>query len=491
MAQDPIYDDLLEGFPCEESRLKDARTNLDYYRGEFSRYWSRPRNAPTPIQRTTLFTKFVVDYICNLYSDVPLRSVVGSPEATAWLQQVYSYTKLFAKWQQAERLSCLSQASAFQVSGTEDPRKPLKITLWSADSFVTYTDPDDPTEPRAVVTVDCYQGRKRWQVWEPDRYRVFLGKSDQSVGPEQAVQVTDKANPYGILPFSFAHWNYPTLDFWSGSPGTNLRQANAYLNERLSDIAGGVVYSCNPIVLVENSKPEYVPPNPEPGLWLKVPSDVDTNGTELGVRISYLQPDYGFVQSAWLDLENFVNHTLETNGVPEAAVRMSQSVARSGVSIAMEQMPLSLRAHQRKAQWRHYEQDLANVVVQVANAHFKANDVSEPLIRLLAELGFDLSVTYKETYSATPGPERDRSQQWEVDNGYKSKLMVFQERTGCTREEALAHFAQVNEDLEQLAALDALPETEAEKQEDTQEAMEVSGEDPSMMEDANDGTEEE
>jgi hypothetical protein len=453
-----IYEDIQHGNMHNTERLHDAIVNLHYYRGHFSPYHNLNHLGIQHVHRTSMFLKFIVDHISNLYKDNPNRCVIGFDEATKWLQQIYNDNKMEAKWHGAEQLTAVSDLAAFQVAGTANPKKPIKITLWSADCLMVYLDPDDCLIPNAVVTMDRYEGRKRYQVWTDSIYAVLMGEREGS-SLREAIKVTEEANPYGgRIPFSFLHYNYPCLEFHSGGPGTSLRHANHYINHVLSQLGGSVMYALNPILLAYDVAPEFRPPDVvKPGQMLTPSGAADANGTELPPRFEYLQPNYGYVDATWTDLLNFINNTLECSGVPESSVRMIQSVARSGVSIQAEQYPLIQWAKSRQPMYRHYEYDLAELVFQVASAHFSKNKVVKPIVRLAAEKGFELSVTYHTTYSDVPGPEQDRAADWAVLNGYQSKVQIQMQRTGCTKEEALAHFVEVEEDNQDLAKILTLP----------------------------------
>lgn len=455
-----IAEDIKTGMSCESHRLLNARINKDYYQGKFSPYWnfSCASHSWEPERRPSKFLSFVVDHVSNLYRDNPNRVIIGNPDVTTFLQDVYSHNCMFAKWHAAEQLTAISDTAAFQVAGTADPKQPIKVTLWSADSFWVYTEDDDPLRVDGVVTTDFVVDKKRFTVWTKGRLQVYEGVPQSESNAASVILVKDEVNPYGIIPFSFVHYHYPTLEFHSGGIGTNLREANRYLNHILSLAAGSVIYCSNPIVLTRHLDPTWQPPTPvKPGDWLKLAGEPDGDGAEHDPEVEYLQPNNSFVEAIWNDILSYINHTLEMNGIPESAIRMVQSVARSGSSIVAEQYPLIQHAKAKQPAYRHYEYDLAKLVIEIANVHFRNNKVVKPTVRLAAEKGFELSVTYTNKFADVPGQERDLRAQWEVDHGYTSEVMVYQDRSGCTREEALAHFARVMQDKTDLAKIMGIP----------------------------------
>jgi hypothetical protein len=459
-----IAEELQRGCKYDLDRREQAHKNLIYYRGKHHTFFaSQEYTGMKPAFRPSMFLKFVVDHISNLYKSHPNRVIIGNEPATLWLQQIYNDNHMWAKMLDAERLTAITDVAAFQCCGTDNPKKPIKIRLWSADCFLVYKHHDDPICPAAVVTMDKYYARKRFSVWTDTKHEVWIADTEEEA-EEKVTRIVSEENPYGRLPFSFVHFNYPTLDFWSGGPGCNLRQANHYIDDILSQLGGSVKYACNPILIGRNLSPEWRPPRqPEAGEILTPEGVPNENGAVVEPDLGYLQPSYGFAETAWLDIVNFVNHTLECNGIPESAVRMVQSVARSGASIMSEQYPLIQWAKSRQPMFKHYECDLAKLVFDVAAVHLKSNGIVSDMQREASEGGFELSITYKNQYSDVPGAERDRQSDWEVAEGYKSKIMVHMERTGCTKEEALAHFKEVTDDNAVLDAMLVLPQNVDEK----------------------------
>lgn len=500
MHLNEIIEDLKSSFPRDRKRLYKSSKNLDFYQGRFENHWKASEEAgEEQPRRTTVLSSYIVNTICQVNKEQPTRVVNDDPEATDFLGSVYSDNKMYNKMLQAERLSCVSQVSAFQVAGTDDPEHPIKIHLWDAGSFVVYTHPDDPTIPVAVVTFDRFgedDSRKRYQVWTDKAYQVLEptiidGKADW-------LPSIPEVNQYGRIPFAFAHWQVPTLDFWPGSPGDNLTVANDYINRRLSKIGAAQEFLCEPIRVVKNGR-DFNPGNVKPGEWLVIESAVDDNSQQsLDISIEDIQPDYSFNEAGWADCMGYIDLTLETHGVPLSATRMVQSTGRSGTSIMMEQWPLAVARKSRQPLWRDIEHQLAVVVFLVAGVHLRDQKeyAADAEHYLELSMGLDLTVTYPEVFMEVPGEERDRANDWELAAGLKSKVQVYQERQGVTREEALKHLVQVARDEAELAELvepyrpervepqEDVPEDDQEQpndtQEETQETEDGQGEDEAV-----------
>lgn len=450
-----IEAELHDGLTSDRQRISDASKNLDFYRGDFCEHMRRlvkedPNNREdVDIHRYTMTMRFFVDKLSeHLYRGNPTRTVQGSDEATKWLQKTYSQNKMFARWQAAHRHTFIGDAVAFQVAGTADPKNPIKIHLWRADQFAVWTDPNDPTEVAAVVTIDrTADQKKRYTVWTDQVVTTYEGER-KGDPVSRFLHTSTLDNTYGVLPFSFAHNQYPTMEFWSGGPGSQLRQTNEYLNLRLKDTAEGIVYGTNPVMQLINAKSGYPMPRIRPGLALNIPPKPDSNGmpSEDRPEVIFSSPDLSFITMSWDDIENYMKLTMLTFGIPETAFNFRASAGRSGVSIIAEQAPLVLMARSYQQSYQHYETELARVALRVAVAHGANNGTA--LTHLSTALDdLNLSVKWGEMFSELPGAERDRADEWSVLNNYSSKHQVYMRREGCTWEEADEHLEQVAADL--------------------------------------------
>ncbi|MGO9567374.1 MAG: hypothetical protein ACLP5H_07540, partial [Desulfomonilaceae bacterium] len=76
--------------------------------------------------------------------------------------------------QHAECQATLNDVCAVQVKCTNDPDKPVDLQLWGGDEFTVFTDPEDPRQAFAVVTIDRYNQRTRYKLWFEDEVRTYL-----------------------------------------------------------------------------------------------------------------------------------------------------------------------------------------------------------------------------------------------------------------------------------------------------------------------------
>ena len=63
----------------------------------------------------------------------------------------------------------------------------------------------------------------------------------------------------------------------------------------------------------------------------------------------------------------------------------------------------------------------------------------------------NLLLAWAEPRIPIPGPDRDQSDEWEMQVGIKSRITVCMERYGLTRDQAIKHIEQVAEDEAEAA----------------------------------------
>lgn len=451
MVLDAMIADCRNKELCQHWRMRRAKKNIDFYNGEFDLYWNRELEQEHKPYRTSMFMKCVIDGISNLYKFTPNRVVENSADATKWYQKVMKVNHMAAKMLKAEKLAAISDFAAFCISGTDDVENPIKITLWSADSLCLHFDPNDATQVVGVIACDKVNGKDRKTLWTAERVQVYLCGDEKEA---QFLLVKDEVNPYGVLPWVFVSHNSQVLDFFAGSPGTHLRKANDYINSRLTKMGQACKFQMEPLGVASNVEPTFKLGKVRPGDFVNLPANASDVGGDKDARFEYVAAP-SFVNDAWTDLVNYVDHTMQSNGIPGSATEMLGGVARTGISIVMEQWPLVSASRAKQPQWKEYEHNLAKVIFTVANNWLIFNGVEDyPMLGEIAT-NLDLSVTYNETFVAeAPGAERDRSNEFEVTFGLKSKFQVYQERTGASREQAVAHFMQVLEDNFELAELE-------------------------------------
>ncbi len=475
---------IFDGLRSQVARLECARANLAFYKGDFLEAPVRAKgntaydSARYP--RHSMIMQRIVRILCkNLYAEAPARKLSppeqeiesketvekteGDPAydaATAWLNECYKRNRMDSKWQRADILSTVSEVAAFQVTAWPDPEWPVRVSLLDASQFCVWEDPEQPTVPALVAVLDVVDDRRRLRLYSDEDVRIYMtpeldGASNVSAPLKQSYEYQgEKPNPYGILPFSFVHFEEPVCEFWGGSPGNNLRSINDGINFKLTETFDCIRYNLRPVVLLKGVRPDWKPPAPiMPGdIWhMSKASDSGREGEGDEADASYLQADPSFVVADWDDTARFVDHTLEMYGVPATAIRMEQSSVRSGVAIIAEQIPLIDWARSRQKPFGMYEEELARLVLKIGARHlgsqleFEYQATAKDLD--LVSLHPGLVLKWPDMFPRIPGQEQDAEDLFELEQRLTSKTMLLMQRKGLTREEAEEMLKEVAEDL--------------------------------------------
>lgn len=470
-----IASEAREGLPNEQVRLDACARQVKFYRGQFEEYSTREPGmtyGQYRYERPSLIMQRVVHVLsANLYRKGPRRSIPDLADATAWVEAVYKRLAMDALWHEADRLAIAGDVALLQVAGAADPDCPVKVHLWDSGQFTVWTDPDDPRVPVAVAVLDAYDARRRIRVWTARQVLTFLSKKlapGQTAGGTAYELAARELNPYGVLPFVPVHFHFPATDFWSGGPGANLEAVNDYANWFLTDHGDAMRYCMRPVITALNVRAGWRPPAPiKPGdLWDVPAAGLSGDGAE--PKVNYLQPDTGFVQAGWDDLQAYLDHAMEMVGVPPGTVRMVQDSGRSGVSIIAEQAPLILWAEGRQSLFGHFEQGFLRVLLTVAAAHLKNNEAGDParglgprpelaasraMLEAAAADADALVLHWPDMYPDMPGPDRDSADGWELEAGLTSRTKLLMRRRRLTREEAIAELEEVAADRAREQAL--------------------------------------
>jgi hypothetical protein len=464
-----IRREIESGLPNERERLDRAMIGLEFYQGNFRLAPVRPQGFSGDRSRwprySLLMQQCVKTLTKLLYKQGPGRTLKDQDAATDWLNNVYRVNCIDALWQEADRMSVVSEVAAFQVVPYPDPDKPIKVRLWDASSFTVWASPDDPLEPYAVAILDKFDNQRRLRLWTDDSVSTFVTPkyNGQTSGATAYRFVEEKSNDLGFLPFCFVHFDFPICDFWTPSPGHVLQQINDGVNKQITDAFDRNRYNLNPIVVLSGVRGDWRPPSPaQPGDVWYLPSGGDTASEDGGdANAEYLQADSSFIAATWEDLDAFLGHTLEMLGIPPAAIRMEQSSARSGVSIAAEQIALVDWATCRQRPFAYYEDELAKLVLKVGTVHL-GSQLHQEYVATAADLEVayhnpQLTLRWPDFNPKLPGEERDRHWQFLIDNALTSRKRILMEEQNLTDEEAEAVQVEIMEELkweqEQLQAM--------------------------------------
>ena len=100
------------------------------------------------------------------------------------------------------------------------------------------------------------------------------------------------------------------------------------------------------------------------------------------------------------------------------------------------------RARQRRPIYQLAELALARTILTACGTHYGHADMVEQAKSL------ELLLAWAEPRIPIPGPDRDQSDEWEMQVGLKSRIGVCMERYGLNHDQAVEHMKQVAEDEE-------------------------------------------
>lgn len=460
------------GLRNHRARLASAIENQAFYDLESDRYQPR-REAETEFdfagrpRRQSGFVQQAIDRLCeHMYNPGPQRTVVAGPHsksgerlADSLLRQVYETNHIDCVMNHAEQQATLNDVCGVQVKCTNDPDKPVDLQLWGGDEFTVFTDPEDPRRPFAVVTIDRYNERTRYRLWFEDEVRTYLTdqySSDKTAGARVANETkTAEKNTYGCIPFAFVHYRAPVRQFWTPGPGTFLRKAELRINDRLSELDELIMKYGRPIGVFKNVSPTFTP-EIGPGRFMRLcrggtgyTGEGYADGGEPSAE--YLQAQLA-IEAIWVDLEKYMKQVATAVNLPHTALELEYGNAPSGISLIIKAAPLLTRARQRRPIFQMAEMCLARKILSACGNHYGHAELLDQVAQL------KLLLAWSEPRIPIPGPERDQSDEWELQVGIKSRITVCMERYGLSRDQAVEHIKQVAEDEE--AADEIMPDKE-------------------------------
>ena len=473
---DAIDKEITEGLKNERERMARARVARDYYEGNFDPYMTEygrllaiRDNAPN--RRAIPYVRSILDAkIRRLYMADPKRTITENEEAAGYLSMLYSKGRITPKLKDSVKFAGLGGVCAIQVELNQPKsdgeasatlalaRPAVNFRLWAADEFAVWCSPDEPLTPYAVAVLDRYDNQTRCRLWTPDLFAVYTSKkwdgTTNTAGTRVFERISLETNFLGLVPFAFQWWTEPTKDFWVWCPGDELVRINDHANARLCKIADDTLFS-RPITYGRNVREGWkMPDRYQAGDMVNIPTANELIGEGMeGASIETTMVDLSYLAADREELEAHLELQGEMHGVPKEQWRLRGGNAASGVSIISEQLPIIEENEARQQLLESTEKDLALVTLMTVDSWLGGVPAVTQAVQ-----NFDLSVQWAPLTKNRPGPDYDQHLQFELINSLSSEIQVYQQMTGCTREEALEHFAELAEDKQTLMALMPQPE---------------------------------
>lgn len=461
---DAVEKQICEGLPLERQRLLEAQKNQVFMDGDNdgeipSRQAEDRLDYDMRPKLTSYMTRKVINGLtCHTYCPGPTRRL-GEEAATEWLERVYEDNGCNALWKDADRLATLQGVSAFQVAATGDPSRPIRLHVWSAEELAVWCPSDDVLHPQAVCTITQDGPETLYSLFTATgirKYRTSRSEFGMSrtlirpVGPWEE-------NPYGVLPFSWVHFERPTRRFWVKGIGTLVRKINARVDEKMSELAEAQRFYLKPIPLASGVPPGWRP-KIQPGRFNIVPFRPGPNGQPaIEPKVWFLQAEVN-VEAAWADIRSTVETGLSDLDIPLAAYRAESSSVKSGAAMVTEQLPLMKYARGRRFHYGEAEKDLVKLVLAIGGSYYDwADGLKETL---LAEAADPHLTTIWPDDLRIPTMEATQVQAQDIDLGLTSRVKEIMKERGFSREQAEKELAEIVADealFHQLQAQAGLP----------------------------------
>lgn len=463
---DRIERAICDGLPAERERILCAQKNRVFFDGHNASeipsrqaedrldYDMRPKHV------SFLTRKVVRSLTSRTYAPGPTRSL-GDEAATQWLERVYQDTGANALWHDADREATLQGVCGFQVAATGDPKRPIRIHLWTAEELAVWCPDDDALTPQAVCTITQDGAETSYTLYTAAGVRRYRTKKSQFGMARQTIEPTGpwEANPYGVLPFAFVHFERPVRSFWVQGLGSLVRQINARADEKLSELDEAQRFYLKPILLASGVPPGWRP-KIQPGRFNIVPFRPGQNGApsaEPKVWALQVPVDVG---SAWLDIQNTIETGLSDLDIPVAAYRSEQSSVKSGAAMVTEQAPLMDYARERR---RYYggdpEAGLMRLVLAIGGGYYDWADAGLKAALLAESADPHITMTWPDDLRV-PTLEDSQVQAQDLDLHLTSRIKVIMQERGFSREQAERELAEIVADealYQQLAAQAGIP----------------------------------
>lgn len=448
-----------KGLPDQAQTWEQFNNELAYYLNEGHRKIpSRESEQAIDKQARPKLALHITHKVVNelakgLYAHPgPCRKVTNSPEADLLFQAVAKEHRLNRVLHRVDKLTYLHGVCGVQVvphldsahkrrtgeDRLKDPKCPVRFRVWPANQFTVWTEDCDPSCPWAVVTRSFIDGRERLQLWTDEFVRTYMAKSKLLVSPVTSDQfdldaASSGANPFGVIPFVFAHNEDATDEFWTPGLGHSLVNTCFYLDQVLSDLTQAVETFCIPEKYSRNlsvsTRMVHRPGDPMDLMERDPSKDAD---------VFFRQPELA-VEPTWMLIERTVNETLEGLDVP---IRMSVDASNqpeSGIALTIRRIPIIDKWRIRQDAFKHFECKLARLAASVAAA--SVVPLNSQLLVLSQTL--ELEVDFPEYSFPIPSVEKDASDDWELQHGLTDEIQIMMERYNLTESQAIERFRKL------------------------------------------------
>jgi len=415
------------------ARKEDTAKRLNFYHdkqierleNQLSQLFSDPSNM---VKVELNIVKKIIRALCQLYRVAAKREIEGSQKDKDVFQAISEMSALDVKLKQAHRYTKLLKTILLRPIWRNGK---LDIDILTGNILDVDTG-DSPEELTKVLITDYGNSNKieevEYSLWTPEEYQRL---------DYQGYVIDEQENPYGVLPF-LPVWDYPPTgsEFWL-SGGDDLISLQEMINLKLTDLCYLIRQQSFGVGWIKSGKGGGSV-QADPGTLVELPLDKDS-----GIGFESQQSEIGQVVEA---IDRLIKWAAMSNGLSVSTVDTKSTREFSGVAKLVDTQELLELREDDKTVWRAYEKQLFNLIRVVWNTHNQKDKISRE-----STLTVDFS---------DPRPiisPKDQAVAWEsqLSMGVISPVDIVLERNPDlgTRENALAHLLQIQEEQRQLAEL--------------------------------------
>lgn len=409
---------------------KQAKRSEDYAcrrgkRHAKPREGEKPENFAKRRKHWSYVAAFVVDRLtAALYGRPPRRSWEPS---SPFLESVWTANQADYLMAAVDRAALVGGVAAIQVDIVDAEDSPSKLWLYKRHEFTVWCKPDDPTTPWAVATFSNTD--ESATLWTENTVWSFTAKDKR----DSELKVSSKPNPYGRLPFAFAPTRPQIDEFFVAGLGEALADLNSMLDEAQNDLAQAFAEYAIPMAISANIAPTtQIERRPGSIQALGVTDAVGL--AERGkASIEFVAPTIQWEQLT-NSLKRLRDDTLREL-CPDTLLQGSAS-ASSGIQLLVAQAELVAYVNERRMLASVWEQAIADVVRECEGAINRPVPASR------------LSLSWPRRVVPVDLPDFQQMDQSDLQAGLTSRVAIYQDRHGLTREQALDALAEIQADNE-------------------------------------------
>jgi len=415
------------------ARKQETAKRLDFFHDRqltrLEEQLSQLFSDPSSMVKVELnLVKKIIRSLCQLYRVPAKREIEGSEKDKELFQSISERAALDVKLKSAHRYTKLLKTILLRPVWRNGK---LDLDILTGNILDVETG-DSPEELLKVLITDYGSSGKieevEYSLWTPETYQRL---------DYQGYVLAEEENPYGVLPF-LPVWDYPptSSEFWLPG-GDDLISLQEMINLKITDLSYLIRQQSFGVGWIKSGKGGGQV-RADPGTLIELPLDKDS-----GIGFESQKAEIKEVVDA---IDRLIKWAAMSNGLSVSTVDTKSTREFSAAAKVVDTEELRELREDDKTLWRTYEKKLFELIRVIWNRHNPKEKISED-----AKLFIDF---YDPKISTN---QKDQVAQWEflLNIGTISPVDIVLERNPDlgTRENALAHLLQIQEEQRELQEL--------------------------------------